>query len=92
MYPVGGVGVAGDLCEERGTKMKYFCADCGEAVEMNHKQFAGEMRGLGTATCRKHRIRYTTVTRDLSGGKEADKGNRNAPVTVKRHTRVRATR
>ena len=70
--------------------MKYVCADCGEAVEMNFKEFTSTTRGLGTATCQKHRVRFVTVMRDLSGGKEADKVSRSVPVTVKRHTRVRA--
>jgi hypothetical protein len=64
---------------------QYVCAECGEPVKM-----AGE--GLKTATCRKHPFRMVTVQRDFSGGKEADRGLRKTPVTVKRHTQVRVVK
>lgn len=46
--------------------------------------------GLGTwrCTCGAD-VRYVTVTRDLSGGKEAAKGERAVPVSVKRHVAVK---
>jgi hypothetical protein len=61
---------------------QYVCRECDKSVQM-----AGE--GLKTATCSKHPFRMVTVTRDFSGGKEADRGQRTTPVTVKRHTQVR---
>ncbi len=63
----------------------YICATCDGPVELK-----GE--GLKTATCRKHPFRMVTVMRDFSGGKEADRGQRKTPVTVKRHTQVRVVK
>lgn len=47
--------------------------------------------GLGTwhCTCGAD-VRYVTVIRDLSGGKEADRASRSTPVTVKRHVAIKA--
>lgn len=71
--------------------ISYVCDDCGGQVT-----FGGSTnpagRGLKTATCWAHPFRFVTVMRDLSGGKEADKGNRSVPVRVRRHTKVRVVR
>ena len=66
---------------------QYVCATCGEVL-----QAKGEEHGLKTWTCRKHPVRMVTIERDFSGGKEADRGQRKTPVTVKRHTQVRVVK
>ena len=79
--------------------MTYKCAECGRTLTSNHdtlsrtegmgertKTVTGE--GLGTWTCGAHPQRFVTVSRDLSGGKEANREMRRTPVTVKRHTKV----
>jgi uncharacterized Zn finger protein (UPF0148 family) len=63
---------------------EYRCAACGTQL---HKSGTG----LGTWTCPVHAERWTTVPKDLSGGKEADikSGQAQVPCLVKRHTLVR---
>jgi uncharacterized Zn finger protein (UPF0148 family) len=63
---------------------EYRCSTCG-------KQLSKSGTGLGTWTCPQHPERFVTVTKDLSGGKEAEikAGETQVPCTVKRHTLVR---
>ena len=63
-------------------KKIYVCSECDAPVTKS-----GE--GLGTFKCKSHPVRFVTVSRDTSGGKEADQGHRKDPVSVQRHTRVR---
>ena len=69
--------------DENGGAMirTYHCAECGN-------QLQGRGTGLKTFTCPQHPRRFETVVRDLSGGKEQNRGERQTPVTVKRHTLV----
>jgi hypothetical protein len=59
----------------------YCCDACGA-------QLQGRGDGLKTFTCPKHRARFVTVSRDLSGGKEDRKDARHVGVTRSRHTLV----
>ena len=60
---------------------RYHCSVCGT-------QLTARGDGLKSWTCPQHRRRFATVRRDLSGGKEGDKGARESAVTVQRHTKV----
>lgn len=59
----------------------YCCDACGA-------QLQGLGDGLKTFTCPKHRVRFVTAIRDLSGGKEDRKDARHVGVTRIRHTKV----
>lgn len=63
---------------------RYVCALCGRLLN-----YSSETGGLGTWRCPDHPSRSLTVVRDLSGGHESGRANREVPVTVERHTKAR---
>jgi hypothetical protein len=65
-------------------RRQYICAACGGALVRN-----GQPGGLGTWRCPKHPNRVVKVKRDTSGGSEQNKGARETPVAVVRHTAVK---
>ena len=64
------------------TKRQYVCAECGKPVIMSGT-------GLKTSHCPSHPSRTVSVTRDLSGGKESERSNRQVMVSTRRATKVR---
>jgi hypothetical protein len=64
---------------------QYQCSEC-------HRALTKGGTGLGTWTCPNHPERWASVVKDLSGGQEDRKSDREIGCTVKRHTKVRVVK
>jgi hypothetical protein len=61
---------------------QYVCGDCGRALTSTGT-------GLRSWRCVDHPERWVSVAKDLSGGQEDRRQDREVGCLVKRHTRVR---